>query len=90
MESALIEIADGNLVAMTALTNMLCEYGHDTMLLTLLPILQRKGPKGKLLAELFKNECNGNAVLCAVRICPLLCVRKGAKGATPVCPPAVA
>ena len=85
MESALIEIADGNLLAMSALTKMLGEYGEDTMLFTLLPILRRKSIKGKLLGELFEKDCGGNAVLCAVRICPLLCVRKNAKGPTPVC-----
>ena len=85
MESALIEIADGNLLAMSALTKMIGEYGEDTMLFTLLPILRRKSIKGKLLGELFKKDCGGNAVLCAVRICPLLCVRKNAKCPTPVC-----
>jgi hypothetical protein len=90
MESALIEIADGNLSAMTALTKMLGEYGEDTMRLTLLPILRRKGIRGRKLGELFDKDCGGNAVLCAVRICPLLCVRKHASGPTPVCPPASA
>ena len=90
MESALIEIADGNLNAMAALTNMLGEYGEDTMRLTLIPILRRKNIKGKALGDVFQEECKGNAVLCAVRICPLLCVRKYASGPTPVCPPALA
>jgi hypothetical protein len=85
MESALIEIADGNLLAMSALTKMLGEYGEDTMLFTLLPVLRRIGLKGRELGELFEKDCGGNAVLCAVRICPLLCVRKNAKGPTPVC-----
>lgn len=89
MESALIEIADGNLAAMNALTSMLGEYGPDTMECTLFPILRRRGLKGRKLGELFEKDCGGNAVLCAVRICPLLCVRKNAKGPTPVCPPAL-
>ena len=85
MESALIEIADGNLSAMIALTKMLGEYGEDTMRLTLIPILRRKGIRGRKLGDIFQKECRGNAVLCAVRICPLLCVRKHASGPTPVC-----
>ena len=84
MESVLIEIANGNLNAMTALTKMLGEYGEDTMRFTLLPILRRKGIRGKNLGDIFQKECGGNAVLCAIRICPLLCVRKHASGPTPV------
>lgn len=90
MESALIEIANGNLNAMTALTKMLGEYGEDTMRFTLFPILRRKGILGRKLGDLFEKDCGGNAVLCAVRICPLLCVRQNANGPTPVCPPALA
>lgn len=90
MESQFIEIADGNLVAMTALSKMLVEYGEDTMLMTLLPAMRRNKITGAALAGVFQQECKANAVLCAVKICPLLCVRKHASGPTPVCPPASA
>ena len=86
MESAFIEIADGNLVAMTALTKMSAVYGEETMLCTLLPCIQRKGLKGKALADLYEEESKNNAAVCAVLICPLLCVRKNASGPTPVFP----
>lgn len=90
MESQFIEIADGNLVAMRALSKMLGEYGEDTMLMTLLPAMRRNKITGAALARTFKEDCKANAVLCAVKICPLLCVRKYASGPTPVCPPSLA
>ena len=90
MESQFIEIADGNLVAMAALSKMLVEYGEDTMLMTLLPAMRKNNITGAALAGVFQQECKANAVICAVKICPLLCVRKHANRPTPVCPPALA
>ena len=90
MESQFIEIAEGNLAAMKALTEMLGEYGKDTMLMTLLPAMRSNKITGAALAGVYQQDCKANAVLCAVRICPLLCVRKHASGPTPVCPPSLA
>ena len=72
MESEIIEIAQGNLAAISAIMELCKEFGEDTVLHTVLPVIKQKKIGGKDLGQLFYKECNGNAITCGIKLCPLL------------------
>ena len=75
MEELFVELASGNLAAMSALGSMTKEFGKDTMLCTLVPAIQKRGLRGKALGYFFAYKCGANPITCGVTLCPLLCIR---------------
>lgn len=72
MESEIIEIAQGHLSAISAITELCKEFGEETVLYTIIPAIKSKKIKGRQLGELFYVTCKGQAMVCGVNICPLL------------------
>ena len=86
MESKIIEIASGSLSAMHALACLLAEFGEASLVHTLIPAIEKKQLKGKVLGTLFYHACEADALKLGQRLCPLLSIRPTCEPKSPPTP----